>query len=143
MPVIFHILDIPNLNNPCIFPTSPRKTGNNASLAPLGIGIDITKHVSFFIWTKENPEDYDIVMFNETLDEDMVLRTHFDPTKPVKFIVHGYGGEGTQGYILRLKDAYLGQGKLYYVTLKTPCYITINFNYIDSMICVCLLYLPV
>ena len=54
---------------------------------------------------------YDRLRYDENLPEDLKA-SHFTPTIPSKFLIHGYGDTGTTGWVLRVKDEYLKKGKL-------------------------------
>ena len=56
------------------------------------ISINITIPVNFWLFTIDNIEDYEIMEFdgsNVTLTPD----TLFNPAKPTKVVVHGWGGD--------------------------------------------------
>lgn len=63
-------------------------------------GMDITNRVFFFLYTKNNP-------ISKTLyinDKDVLKNSSFDPTKPTRFIIHGWMNSQSSSACLLIRD---------------------------------------
>ncbi|GLV32690.1 uncharacterized protein CBL_00603 [Carabus blaptoides fortunei] len=67
------------------------------------IGVD-RSDVTFRLYTRQNPTNYiQLITGNLTA-------ANIDPTKPFKFIIHGYLNDAGLPWVLKMKDAYLKKG---------------------------------
>lgn len=62
----------------------------------------------------------DVLSYDNTTS---LFYSHFDPTKPVKVIVHGFGSSGRKMWVLQMAEALLA-------TVRCAWKLTIAFNYI-------------
>ncbi|XP_023240645.1 pancreatic lipase-related protein 2-like [Centruroides sculpturatus] len=53
--------------------------------------------IKFFVWTRQNPEKEDVIYSHEM---ERIERSHFDPTKLTKFLIHGWTQHGKISWIL-------------------------------------------
>merc|ERR1712215_59182 len=74
--------------------------GENAGLADP----DLSK-IKFFLWTRQNPTDYDTVELNQ----ESLENSHFDSRHPTIILAHGWNSHG-QGFGGYLSEAYLQVG---------------------------------
>jgi len=66
---------------------------------------DLSK-IKFFLWTRQNPSDYDTV----ELTEESLANSHFDSRHPTIILAHGWNSHG-QGFGGDLSEAYLQVGE--------------------------------
>ena len=70
---------------------------------------NVSQDVDFLLWTRDNPDSYDHIQFNNSLPNQL-NHSHFSPSLPTKILIHGYGDTGTTGWVIRVKDKYLKKG---------------------------------
>lgn len=84
--------------------------------------------VKFFLFTRSNPSDRQLVHIDETLDKSNLTDSNFDPFDPVKIIIHGYNADMFLTPLIDMKDEYLNRGSynLFFVDWSVlgpgPCY---------------------
>lgn len=71
---------------------------------------DVTKDVSFYLWTRDNPVDKTTLKLDETILPSLA-HSQFNPNNPIKILVHGYTGFGDMGWIQQTRDEFLKKGK--------------------------------
>ena len=88
----------------------------NLSIQQGEISTDVTL-TRYYLWTRQNQNsDQELLFGNLTSIED----SFFDGSKKTKVLVHGYCDNGKTGWVLRMKDAYLGKGMyLFWITHPT------------------------
>ena len=80
----------------------------NLSIQQGEISTDVTL-TRYYLWTRQNQNsDQELLFGNMTSIED----SFFDWSKKTKVLVHGYCDNGKTGWVLRMKDAYLGKGTM-------------------------------
>ena len=60
--------------------------------------------VRFFLWTRSNPLEHQELFTNSS---DLLKNSTFSHKKATKVLIHGFGGNGTDQFINRTRDAYL------------------------------------
>lgn len=63
------------------------------------------KEVTFFLYTQRNPETGQEILVDDTGSN--VKDTNFDPTKPIKIVVHGYDSDMQLSYLVDVRREYL------------------------------------
>jgi len=66
---------------------------------------DLSK-IKFFLWTRQNPQDYDTV----DLTQESLENSHFDSRHPTVILAHGWNSHG-QGFGSDIAEAYLEVGE--------------------------------
>ncbi|GAB1868327.1 phospholipase A1 [Camponotus japonicus] len=66
--------------------------------------MDIANRVLFFLYTKNNPAIPKTLYIN---DKDVLKNSSFDPTKPTRFITHGWMNSRSSSACLLIRDAYV------------------------------------
>ncbi len=62
--------------------------------------------LDYLLWTPENPKIQQIV----TKDKDSVKRSNYDPARPSKVLVHGFGGSPTDEWIINATAEFMIHG---------------------------------
>lgn len=63
--------------------------------------MDITNRVFFFLYTKNNPTIPKTLYIN---DKDVLKNNSFDPTKPTRFMIHGWMSSRSSSACLLIRD---------------------------------------
>lgn len=85
------------------------------------------KDVKFWLFTQSNPEDRQPIFIDDTWEKSNLSKSFYDPTFPVKIIIHGYNSDMQLTPLIDMKQEYLHRGKynLFFVDWSTlgpaPC----------------------
>ncbi|KAL0105238.1 hypothetical protein PUN28_016712 [Cardiocondyla obscurior] len=84
----------------------PESTQLNDNVARASIVETVLEHepATFKLYTRENPFGEEQLFLNNT---EVLYASHFNESRPTKFIVHGFSDTGSEGWIRDLIDAYL------------------------------------
>ena len=77
------------------------------------ISTDVTL-TRYYLWTRQNQNIEQELMYGNLSN---IQESNFDGSKKTKVFVHGYTGNGKQGWIINGKDLHLGKGMQVYLTL--------------------------
>ena len=72
------------------------------------ISTDVTL-TRYYLWTRQNQNIEQELIFGNLSN---IQESNFDGSKKTKVFVHGYTGNGKQGWIINGKDLHLGKGML-------------------------------
>eukprot|EP00095_Tigriopus_kingsejongensis_P006236 maker-scaffold301_size216225-snap-gene-1.24 protein:Tk06236 transcript:maker-scaffold301_size216225-snap-gene-1.24-mRNA-1 annotation:"lipase" len=65
---------------------------------------DYQNDVHFWLWTQSNPYiDQTLILDNTTSVEE----SHFDPSQPIKILIHGFSDDGRCSFVRMVRNAYL------------------------------------
>ena len=70
------------------------------------ISTDVTL-TRYYLWTRQNQNIEQELIFGNLSN---IQESNFDGSKKTKVFVHGYTGNGKQGWIINGKDLHLGKG---------------------------------
>ena len=74
------------------------------------ISTDVTL-TRYYLWTRQNQNIEQELIFGNLSN---IQESNFDGSKKTKVFVHGYTGNGKQGWIINGKDLHLGKGMQVY-----------------------------
>ena len=70
----------------------------------------------WYLWTRQNPTENQEIFYDNLTS---IQQSNFDSSKKTIVLVHGYNGNGKQGWAISMKNAYLQKGmkgsKLHYM----------------------------
>ena len=61
----------------------------------------------FYLWTKDNPSNEQELLFDDLASIEM---SHFNAKRQTKVLVHGYTGNGKQGWVTTMRNHFLQKG---------------------------------
>ncbi|XP_053667203.1 pancreatic triacylglycerol lipase-like [Anopheles marshallii] len=84
--------------------------------------------IRFYLFTRSNPDDRQYIHIDETWDQSNLSTSYFNPSHPVKVIIHGYNADMFLTPLINMKGEYLSRANynLFYVDWSDlahgPCY---------------------
>lgn len=63
--------------------------------------------IKFFLYTKKNPQDRQLIYIDETWDKSNLSDSHFNPNDPSKIILHGYNSDMFLTPLIQMKGGML------------------------------------
>ena len=61
----------------------------------------------WYLWTRQNPTENQEIFYDNLTS---IEQSNFDSSKKTIVLVHGYNGNGKQGWAISMKNAYLQKG---------------------------------
>ncbi|XP_073825783.1 pancreatic lipase-related protein 2-like [Musca autumnalis] len=92
------------------------------------------KDVAFHLYTRQNPEESQLISIDSSLERSNLSQSHYDPRFQSKIIIHGYNANMNLHALAKMKNEYLAKGdyNIFYVDWSTlargPCYINAVYN---------------
>ena len=72
----------------------------------------------WYLWTRQNPTENQEIFYDNLTS---IEQSNYDASKKTIVLVHGYNGNGKQGWAISMKNAYLQKGMrgdlIYYVRI--------------------------
>uniref|UniRef100_A0A2C9GRW6 Uncharacterized protein n=1 Tax=Anopheles arabiensis TaxID=7173 RepID=A0A2C9GRW6_ANOAR len=84
--------------------------------------------IRFYLFTRSNPDDRQYIHIDETWEQSNLSSSYFNPSHPVKVIIHGYNADMFLTPLINMKGEYLSRANynLFYVDWSDlahgPCY---------------------
>lgn len=68
------------------------------------------KDVKFWLFTQSNPDERQAIYIGDTWERSNLSTSFYDPTFPVKIIIHGYNSDMQLTPLIDMKQEYLQRG---------------------------------